>query len=231
MEKNLGVRAFVLSTLFTIFACSICAGGNVSHAKTAELKVKSVKIDGYVGRRIDDCISHRVMEQDVDALVEPFRHRTETWRWQSEFWGKWTLGAIETYRYTGNAALYEKIAASVGHIIETQSSDGYIGNYAPEAQLKDWDIWGRKYTMLGLLSWYELSGDTRALSAASRVADHLISQLKSKNAKIVKCGLYRGMASSSVLEPIMKLYNISGDKRYLDFATDIVSQWESPDGP
>uniref|UniRef100_UPI004029E2B5 glycoside hydrolase family 127 protein n=1 Tax=Candidatus Cryptobacteroides bacterium TaxID=3085639 RepID=UPI004029E2B5 len=231
MKNNLSVRAFVLSTLFAIFACSICAGGNIGRAKTAELKVKSVKINGYVGGRIDDCISHRVMEQDVDALVEPFRHRTETWRWQSEFWGKWTLGAIETYRYTGNAALYEKIAASVGQIIETQSPDGYIGNYAPEAQLKDWDIWGRKYTMLGLLSWYELSGDTRALSAASRVADHLISQLKSKNAKIVKCGLYRGMASSSVLEPIMKLYNISGDKRYLDFATDIVSQWESPDGP
>lgn len=93
----------------------------------------------------------------------------------------------------GDAALYEKIAASVGHIIETQSSDGYIGNYAPEAQLKDWDIWGRKYTMLGLLSWYELSGDTHAFAAASRVADHLISQLKSKNVKIVKCGLYRGM--------------------------------------
>ena len=46
MEKNLSVRAFVLSTLFTIFACSICAGGNISHAKTAELKVKSVKING-----------------------------------------------------------------------------------------------------------------------------------------------------------------------------------------
>lgn len=92
MENNLSVRAFVLSTLFAIFACSVCAGGNVSRANTAELKVKSVKIDGYVGRRIDDCISHRVMEQDVDALVEPFRHRTETWRWQSEFWGKMDLG-------------------------------------------------------------------------------------------------------------------------------------------
>ena len=76
-----------------------------------------------------------------------------------------------------------------------------------------------------------VSGDTQALAAASGIADHLISQLKSKNVKIVKCGLYRGMASSSVLEPIMKLYNISGDKRYLDFATDIVTQWETQDGP
>lgn len=231
MKNNLGIQAFVLGALLTVFACPICAEGNISHAKTAELKVKSVKINGYVGGRIDDCILHRVMGQDVDELVEPFRHRNETWRWQSEFWGKWTLGALETYRYTGDAKLYEKIAASVGHIIETQSPDGYIGNYAPESQLREWDIWGRKYTMLGLLGWYELSGDSQALAAASGVADHLISQLKSKNAKIVKCGLYRGMASSSVLEPIMKLYNITGNKRYLDFATDIVTQWETQGGP
>ena len=158
MRNNLGVKTFVLSTLLSIFACPTCAGGNISNAKIAEMKVKSVKINGYAGGRIDDCINHRVMKEDVDALVEPFRHRDETWRWKSEFWGKWTLGAIATYRYTGNAALYEKIAASVGQIIETQSPDGYIGNYTPEAQLKDWDIWGRKYTMLGLLSWYELSG-------------------------------------------------------------------------
>mgnify|MGYP004596424739 FL=1 len=184
MKNNLGVQAFVLSALLTVIACPICAGGNVSHAKTAELKVKSVKINGYVGGRIDDCILHRVMGQDVDELVEPFRHRNETWRWQSEFWGKWALGALETYRYTGDAALYEKIAASVGHIIETQSPDGYIGNYAPESQLREWDIWGRKYTMLGLLGWYELSGDSQALAAASGVADHLISQLKYKNANI-----------------------------------------------
>ena len=179
MKKNLGVQTFVMSALLTVFACPICAGGNIGHAKTAEMKVKSVKINGYVGGRIDDCILHRVMGQDVDELVEPFRHRNETWRWQSEFWGKWTLGALETYRYTGDAALYEKIAASVGHIIETQSPDGYIGNYAPESQLREWDIWGRKYTMLGLLGWYELSGDSQALAAASGVADHLISQLKS----------------------------------------------------
>lgn len=55
MKNNLGVKTFVLSTLFSIFACPICAGGNISNAKTAEMKVKSVKINGYVGGRIDDC--------------------------------------------------------------------------------------------------------------------------------------------------------------------------------
>jgi DUF1680 family protein len=51
------------------------------------------------------------------------------------------------------------------------------------------------------------------------------------HASIVKNGAYRGMASSSILEPIVLLYNRTGDARYLAFAEHIVAQWETPDGP
>ena len=50
-------------------------------------------------------------------------------------------------------------------------------------------------------------------------------------ADIVKTGNYRGMPSSSILEPIVYLYLRTADKRYLDFAKYIVAQWETPDGP
>jgi len=39
------------------------------------------------------------------------------------------------------------------------------------------------------------------------------------------------MAASSVLEPICLLYSRTGQKKYLDFALDIVRQWESENGP
>lgn len=209
-----------------VFGCGVCLGGNGK-----EMTVNSVKVGGYVGGRIDDCFRHRVKEQDVDEIVEPFRHRIESWKWNSEFWGKWTLGAIGAYRYTGDAELYAKIAKSVDEIIETQTPDGYIGNYPPENQLKEWDIWGRKYTMLGLLSWYELTGERKVLDAAAGVADHLLSQVGPGKTNIVLTGGYRGMPSSSVLEPIMSLYNKTGEQRYLDFAKYIVTQWETPEGP
>lgn len=85
--------------------------------------------------------------------------------------------------------------------------------------------------MLGLLSWYELTGDRRALDAAAGVADHLLSQIGPGKTDIVLTGEYLGMPSSTVLEPIMSLYNKTGDRRYLDFASYIVAQWETPDGP
>ncbi len=113
----------------------------------------------------------------------------------------------------------------------TQTPDGYIGNYAPESRLKAWDIWGRKYCMLGLLAYYDLTQDKKALQAAAKEADCLIRELREKQLPIVKQGNHRGMAASSVLEPVCLLYARTGNKEYLEFAEEIVRQWETPDGP
>ena len=48
---------------------------------------------------------------------------------------------------------------------------------------------------------------------------------------IVTTGNYIGMPSSSVLEPVMYLYNRTRQDKYLDFAKYIVKQWETPEGP
>ena len=63
------------------------------------------------------------------------------------------------------------------------------------------------------------------------VADNLMTEVGPGLKDIYRVGNYRGMASSSVLEPIILLYNRTGDKRYLKFANYIVSQWKKPDAP
>ena len=193
--------------------------------------VESVKIGGYVGSRIDDCIEKRVKAQDVEHLVEPFRSRNESHRWQSEFWGKWIQGAIASYRYTRDAELYEIIKQGAEGLMATQTPDGYIGNYAPEYQLQQWDVWGRKYSTLGLLAWYDLSGDKRALKAARGVIDHLMTQVGPQATAIAMTGNYFGMASCSILEPVVYLYQRTNDKRYLEFANYIAEQLNAPEGP
>ena len=40
-----------------------------------------------------------------------------------------------------------------------------------------------------------------------------------------------GMAASSVLEPMVTLYRLTGERRYLDFCWYIVHAWEQPNGP
>lgn len=60
---------------------------------------------------------------------------------------------------------------------------------------------------------------------------HLMTQVGLGKVNIVTTGNYIGMPSSSVLEPVMYLYNRTRQDKYLDFAKYIVKQWETPEGP
>lgn len=191
----------------------------------------SIKIEGYLGGKMNLVIGQRIKAQDVDHLVEPFRHKNETRLWQSEFWGKWILSAIAAYDYNRDPELLVIINNAVSDLLATQMPDGYIGNYTVNAQLSNWDIWGRKYTLLGLLAYYDLTGDKIALKASRRLADHLLTQVGPGKTDIIKTGNFRGMPSTSILEPIVYLFRRTGDKRYLDFCKYIVAQWESEEGP
>lgn len=198
----------------------------VSSLSASAPAVKSSKIGGYVGKRIDDCIENRVKPQDTDTLVEPFRHNTEGTRWQTEFIGKWMLGAIASYRYKPDPQLLDKITDAAKQLMATQQDDGYIGNYTLQDRLQQWDVWGRKYTSLSLLDYYRLTGDKQALTTIEGMIDDLINDLAEAGKEISATGNYRGMASCSILEPTVYLYRLSGKEKYLDFAKEIVASIE-----
>jgi DUF1680 family protein len=204
---------------------------NTVRDKMISFSPNDIKIEGYLGEKINLVIEKRIKNQDVEQLIEPFRHKNETHLWQSEFWGKWIQSAIASYDYNHDPEMLVIIHKAVNELLATQMPSGYIGNYSDSAQLQQWDIWGRKYTLLGLLAYYDLTGDKAALTGSCRLADNLLSQVGPGKVNIVKTGNYRGMPSSSILEPMVYLYHKTGDKRYLDFAKYIVEQWETPDGP
>lgn len=188
-------------------------------------------LSGPIQERLDEVYRHDILSRDAAALVAPFRLRNEKTQWQTEFWGKWFTSAVLAYRYHPDAVLKEKLNDAVKQLVATQTADGYIGNYDAGSRLQQWDIWGRKYCMLGLIDHYDLTGDKGSLRAAQKLAGSLISDLGKADGKIVTKGNYRGMAASSVLEPICLLYTRTKDKKYLNFAMEIVQQWETPEGP
>jgi len=194
--------------------------------------LNSAKLNGYLGEKLALCLERRIKAEDVDGLVAPFRRREERSLWQTEFWGKWMLAAVPAYEYSGNKALYEQIRSSTQAVIATQSADGYIGNYPDDGRLQGWDIWGRKYTLLGLMGYYDLCKDAQTLQAACRLADLCIKELgPSAKVNIAKTGMHHGMASCSILEPFMRLYRRTREERYLEMARHIIACIEGPDGP
>lgn len=220
-----------MRNIFVLIIYILLSSVGIIQAQNNFPKIVRVQLGGYLGQRIDDCIVKRVLAQDVDHLIEPFTKKDETRFWQSEFLGKWMLGAVASFRYTKDVGLYKKITYAANGLLETQMPDGYIGNYSKEAQLKEWDVWGRKYSLLALLAYYDLSGEKKALEGAKRLMNHLLTQVGPAHRNLMETGNYRGMPSSSILEPVMYLYNNTGEKRYLEFAQYIVRQWETEKGP
>jgi len=225
-------KSIKISFLFIIiFLRSYCGYTQSVSDRFVAPFLHEIRVEGYLGKKIDACIIKRVKAQDIHEVIDPFRHREETRYWQTEFWGKWITSAISACEYTGDNELRKIIDDAFTQLIKTQSPDGYIGNYSSAARLKQWDVWGRKYTLLGLIAYYDLCGEKKAFNTAKKLLDFTMTEIGPGKTDINKTGNYRGMASGSILEPVVLLYNRTGEKKYLDFANYIAGQWEIPDGP
>lgn len=215
------------------FAIALAAASLASAAKKATTpRVTQVSMQGYVGQRYADCISHRVKPENTDTLISVFRLQDEReGLWGSEFWGKWVQGAIGMYHYTHDPELKNIIQQAEDGLMACQLKNGYIGDYDAEHQLTGWDVWGRKYTLLGLIKWYQETGDKNALRTATRLLDYTMTQVGPGKKSILDCGDYVGMPPSSILEPTMFLYQITKQQRYLDFAKYIAQELDRQGGP
>jgi DUF1680 family protein len=175
------MKIYIFLFLFLIISGKLFSQKNIVPVQEDKLiPAQSVKITGYVGEKLDASYHNRILAQDVNRLVEPFRNRTESSCWQSEFWGKWFTSAVLAYRYRPEPQLKAVLDKAVSGLLATQTPDGYIGNYMDSRHLESWDIWGRKYCMLGLLAYYDLTKDKNSLLGAKKIADHLIKELSDK---------------------------------------------------
>ena len=150
--------------------------------------------------------------------------------WRSEYWGKMMRGACFTYAYTGDQALYGVLCETVRDLLTAQDGLGRWSSYSVEREFRGWDIWGRKYILLGLQYFYEICFDEalreQIVTAMCRSADYMIEKLGGEeDGKLLitkATSHWYGLNSSSLLEPIVRLYLLTKSKRYLDFASYIV---------
>lgn len=201
--------------------------GAVSDAMHFPCEDGSVKFSGVLGGELDASMKGDMLSWDVDDLVRPFKTRPENKLWQIEFWGKWFTSAALAYSYEPSGQLDKILKYAASELLKTQAADGSITTYKKGAEFSGWDIWGRKYVLLGLLAEYARTGDAGVLDAAKKHADNIMASVGEgkKIGNICEIGMWQGMASSSLLEPMVLLYKYTGDKKYLDYSEWIVSCW------
>ena len=181
--------------------------------------LKSVELNGVLGKALRNTLENRLKKIDYKQLVDPFRFRSENDNmWRCEFWGKIMRSAIYTWCSIQDSDLKQLINDTVTDLLSTQSVDGCISSYPKEKQLEGWDIWGRKYVLLGLLAYYrEMNPDPEILNRIRRCALHLIRQA----GNLQNYGLHYGMAAASSLRVIAETAVLSGDNELMDAAVKL----------
>ena len=193
------------------------------------------RFTGFVDKAIRYIEDFQLLDADNwTRFVRQFKDHTDTqYRgWRGEYWGKMMRGAAFTYAYTKNPELYKALHDTVEDMLTAEDELGRISSYSVEGEFHGWDLWCRKYVMLGMQYFSEVCDDEdlkeRMKASMKRQADYLISKLgpategKLRITRASEC--WRGLNSSSILEPIVRLYDITGEQKYLDFASYIVSE-------
>jgi len=191
----------------------------------------SVRVEGFLGQRIDRNIRGRLKHVPMGQLLGGFRNRPGSHPWIGEHIGKWIHAAVCAWQYSNDQELKAMLDRAVAVLLAAQKRDGYLGTYEDKKRWTSWDVWVHKYNLIGLLAYHRVTGDEAALKGARRIGNLLTNTFGPDRRDIIKAGPHVGMAATCVLEPMVYLYRATGDKRYLSFCGYLVESWDQPNGP
>ena len=216
----------------------------------------SCSLGGEIGARFDRFIYERVsgrfaVEEILKEAEDFFKTQYDdiypVGYWRSEFWGKLMLSAVRCAKYKKDERLKENIRKSCYKMLSLQREDGYLSTYSNSDNIYPsdgedaasyigwsadwcWNIWGMKYTIWGLSEAADLLDDVFILGGAIKLCDWVIAKLEKDGKKITDTGVMNGMASGSILKPMLVLYRFTANEKYLEFCRDAVKEWMRDDG-
>jgi len=155
---------------------------------------------------------------------------TEDEGWRGEYWGKMMRGACLTYMYTKDEELYNVLTDAVVDLLHIQDYKGRISTYHPDHEFYGWDIWSRKYVLTGMQHYYDICRDEELkktiVKALCAHLDYMCEKLgdgKGQKRITLASNHWLGVNSCSVLEPVLRMYDMTKNEKYKEFAEYIIS--------
>jgi DUF1680 family protein len=195
--------------------------------------LENSRLQGYLASRMQKNLQERLLKVDEEGLIGGYWKRPGTHPWIGEHAGKYLETACNTWRNNPDTALKKQMDRIMYKLVNAQTENGYLGTYLPANYWTSWDVWSHKYNLYGLLAYYKTTGYKPALDACIKMGDLLCKTFGYQPGQrdIINAGEHMGMAATSILDPMVELYQYTGDIKYLAFCYYLLDSWEQPNGP
>jgi uncharacterized protein len=239
--------------LFAIVSCKNSTNSTVDlSAPTANiLKVQpktefpdpaAVNIGGFLGDAVKISEQGRLLslpgwndEQLIKIFSPESRLKSTTNDWYGEHAGKWLYSAALAANRTSDEKLKSLLFKTADYLISTQEKDGYLGTYSSDRRITDkdfnsfntsWDVWNLSYMVLGLLEVNRYFPNEAYLSSARKIGELFLLTFGEGKQNITNYGSHSGLSATIILDPIVELYRVTGDQRYIDLANHVINQMQ-----
>ena len=146
---------------------------------------------GVLAKAIEFIRENQIMDVALwQKCVEQFRIHPdgEKRAWRGEYWGKMMRGACMIQACTHDDELYRVLEDSVCDLLTTQDELGRFSTYPVELEFNGWDMWCRKYVLLGFQYFLEICRDDSLkeliVAAMCRHADYILDKIGSEKGKM-----------------------------------------------
>ena len=201
--------------------------------------IREARLGGVFAKSVEFVNKYQIRDVELwKRFVKQFTFGADDDQgWRCEYWGKMMRGAAAICAYSHDDELYAILRDAVTGLLDTQDVFGRISTYSIEKEFDGWDVWGRKYVLLGLQYFSEICKEQalrcRITDAMCRHLDYIIEKLGPNEGqkRITDASAHwLGANSCSILEPVVRLYNQTGVKKYLDYAKYIVDASSGKEG-
>lgn len=223
------------ATLFTIIAAGMLSTTTTFAQNTkvsdtfAPLPDHSIRFTNYFDNDIHNSVEHwNKGVVPYEKLMLFYRDGRPQFA-LGEMWAKAVRSGAMLYAYTKDEQLKTILKNTVNEVFAFVQPNGALACVPMDKQPdgKGGDLWERKYIMLGLSQYYaHVEQDPRVLKLMIDEANSILDQIgDAPKVDIHTQGWTRtGIESFSIMEPLMRVYKLTGDKRYLDFCTYLIKK-------
>ncbi|MGV8136086.1 MAG: beta-L-arabinofuranosidase domain-containing protein [Mangrovibacterium sp.] len=207
-------------------------------------------LGGFFGDRVNKNRNVYLKNFPVETYLEWIKKQEYTdWAWTPEQLGKWIESSIYATAQSGDKELKNKIEGICSQLFDCQEPEGYLGPTpksfrTPEKPLRGMEPYELYYLLHALISLSEQLNDSRGLESAKRLGDYFVRYIGPGKAEFWPSPIYHypenvgrelsgqsniaghsvhyGWEGTLLIDPMSRLYMMTGDKKYLDWCLWVV---------